>query len=366
MNLTGAGARVAFEQPLFTSRAHVFQIDPVSKKSWLPASKQAVAVSFFFDNTRNSFRIISVDGSKAIINSIITTNMMFTKTSQKFGQWADSRANTVYGLGFGSEAELNKFVEKFNELKEAALAGGTDKKAAGEGKPLPNGVQEKETNGSPRNHARQPSGDASNPGVPILSTSDSQLKYENDRLKIALAQSSNNAKKWEAELQTLKNNNARLTTALQESTTNVEEWQKQLKLYKEDNTRLKLKIQELEGHVSDNPGSGSSDMEQRLSAMRVSHQAKEQEVTDLTRKLQDTLHIKQDNSRLQGELEELRQSKESLTAQVSELQAKVTATSEGKRVTSEQFQQLHSQLGNTLQQLNTIHQQMAKNAAIDI
>lgn len=48
----------------------------------------------------------------------------------------------------------HQFVEKFNELKEAALAGGTDKKAAGEGKPLPNGVQEKETNGSPRNHAR--------------------------------------------------------------------------------------------------------------------------------------------------------------------------------------------------------------------
>lgn len=34
--------------------------------------------------------------------------MTFTKTSQKFGQWSDVRANTVYGLGFGSEAELNK------------------------------------------------------------------------------------------------------------------------------------------------------------------------------------------------------------------------------------------------------------------
>lgn len=34
--------------------------------------------------------------------------MTFTKTSQKFGQWSDVRANTVYGLGFGTEAELNK------------------------------------------------------------------------------------------------------------------------------------------------------------------------------------------------------------------------------------------------------------------
>lgn len=34
--------------------------------------------------------------------------MTFTKTSQKFGQWSDARANTVFGLGFPSEAELNK------------------------------------------------------------------------------------------------------------------------------------------------------------------------------------------------------------------------------------------------------------------
>ena len=70
--------------------------------------------------------------------------MTFTKTSQKFGQWSDVRANTVYGLGFSSEAELGKvceyvfsnaqpcvhtisetisfiwqFIEKFHEVKEA-------------------------------------------------------------------------------------------------------------------------------------------------------------------------------------------------------------------------------------------------------
>ncbi len=44
-------------------------------------------------------RIISVEGTKAVINSTITPNMTFTKTSQKFGQWSDVRANTVYGLG---------------------------------------------------------------------------------------------------------------------------------------------------------------------------------------------------------------------------------------------------------------------------
>ena len=45
---------------------------------------------------------------QAIVNSTILPNMTFTKTSQKFGQWSDARANTVFGLGFPSEAELNK------------------------------------------------------------------------------------------------------------------------------------------------------------------------------------------------------------------------------------------------------------------
>lgn len=54
--------------------------------------------------------------------------------------------------------------------------------------------------------------------------------------------SSQNAKKWEVELQTLKNNNARLTTALQESTINVEEWKKQLASYKEENANLKKMV----------------------------------------------------------------------------------------------------------------------------
>uniref|UniRef100_A0A3Q0T5H0 Homer protein homolog 1 n=1 Tax=Amphilophus citrinellus TaxID=61819 RepID=A0A3Q0T5H0_AMPCI len=99
------------EQPIYSTRAHVFQIDPNTKKNWLPTSKHAVTVSYFYDSTRNVYRIISLDGTKAIINSTISPNMTFTKTSQKFGQWADSRANTVYGLGFSTEHHLSKVTE---------------------------------------------------------------------------------------------------------------------------------------------------------------------------------------------------------------------------------------------------------------
>lgn len=96
------------EQPIFSCNAHVFHIDPKTKRTWITASTKAVSVSFFYDSSRNLYRIISVEGSKAVINSTITPNMTFTQTSQKFGQWSDVRANTVYGLGFSSEAELAK------------------------------------------------------------------------------------------------------------------------------------------------------------------------------------------------------------------------------------------------------------------
>lgn len=54
------------------------------------------------------FNIYTFIFFQAIINSTVLPNMTFTKTSQKFGQWSDARANTVFGLGFPSEAELNK------------------------------------------------------------------------------------------------------------------------------------------------------------------------------------------------------------------------------------------------------------------
>lgn len=59
------------EQPIFSARAHVFQIDPATKRNWIPASKHAVTVSFFYDANRNVYRIISVGGTKVRENCVI-------------------------------------------------------------------------------------------------------------------------------------------------------------------------------------------------------------------------------------------------------------------------------------------------------
>jgi homer protein len=72
-------------------------------------------VQIFHDSVKNVYRILSVDGSKLLINTIVTARMSFTKTSQKFCQWVDSRANHVYGLGFGNETDLIR-VNNFEEF----------------------------------------------------------------------------------------------------------------------------------------------------------------------------------------------------------------------------------------------------------
>jgi ribonucleotide reductase beta subunit family protein with ferritin-like domain len=54
--------------------------------------------------------------------------------------------------------------------------------------------------------------------------------------------STTNVKKWESEMQTLKKNNDRLTMALEESSQHVAQWKLQLHKYKEENDSLKLKV----------------------------------------------------------------------------------------------------------------------------
>ncbi|XP_074863017.1 homer protein homolog 2 isoform X2 [Carettochelys insculpta] len=237
------------EQPIFTTRAHVFQIDPSTKKNWVPASKQAVTVSYFYDSTRNSYRIISVDGAKVIINSTITPNMTFTKTSQKFGQWADSRANTVFGLGFSSEQQLTKESGRETPCStRTSSVNGTDDEKASHG-----------------------------------GSADAHLKSENDKLKIALAQSSSNVKKWETELQTLRESNARLTSALQESAASVEHWKKQFSECKEENDQLRNKIEELEEQCNEinKERERNAQLSRRLQELESELQDKEQELEEL-------------------------------------------------------------------------------------
>ncbi|MED6280849.1 Homer protein 1 [Characodon lateralis] len=270
------------EQPIFSSRAHVFQIDPNTKKNWVPTSKHAVTVSYFFDSTRNVYRIISLEGSKAIINSTITPNMTFTKTSQKFGQWADSRANTVYGLGFSSESHLSKFAEKFAEFKEAARL-------------AKERSQEKTELTSTPSQESAP-GDLQSPPTSesINGTDEDRVTPNTPKHSKARAEPSQNAlpfshssssinKHWEAELAALKGNNAKLTTALLESTANVKQWKQQLGAYQEEAERLHKRVTELECVSGQTTAikSQKTELNRTIEELELALKAKEEELERL-------------------------------------------------------------------------------------
>ncbi|XP_028834052.1 homer protein homolog 3 isoform X6 [Denticeps clupeoides] len=247
------------EQPIFSTRAHVFQIDPATKRNWIPASKHAVTVSFFYDANRNVYRIISVGGTKAIINSTISHNMTFTKTSQKFGQWADSRANTVYGLGFATEQQLHQFSERFKEVKEAARLAREKS-------------QEKMEMNNPGLSIAAPqfsqdlSDELQSPPVMCVNgpedklfrsqSADITLSSEKERIKKMLSEGSICEMNLEAELFTLQDSNAKLVAALHEANANVEQWKKQLTAYQDETERLREQVADLEAHG----GHGPSDM----------------------------------------------------------------------------------------------------------
>ncbi|XP_025894651.1 homer protein homolog 3 isoform X6 [Nothoprocta perdicaria] len=264
------------EQPIFSTRAHVFQIDPATKRNWIPASKHALTVSYFYDATRNVYRIISVGGTKAIINSTITPNMTFTKTSQKFGQWADSRANTVYGLGFASEQHLSQFAEKFQEVKEAARLAREKSQDKTE---LTNPAL------SLTSHQVLPSPiiSSNGPGEDKLfrsQSADVEITTEKERLKKMLSEGSVSEVQWEAEFFSLQDNNSKLVAALHEANANVDQWKKQLAAYQEETETLRQRVAELESQGAPDSAAENSkeDLSQTLEELELLIKTKDEEI----------------------------------------------------------------------------------------
>ncbi|XP_077593162.1 homer protein homolog 1 isoform X2 [Stigmatopora nigra] len=361
------------EQPIFSTRAHIFQIDPTTKKNWLATSKQAVTVSYFFDSTRNVYRIISLEGSKAIINSTITPNMTFTKTSQKFGQWADSRANTVYGLGFSSESQLSKFAEKFAEFKEAArLAkekshekmeltstpsqGGTlrgnilatNKPVFKKESPLPpdsvNGTEdERVTVDTP-----QP------PEPPRPEPPHNALTFSHS--------SSSIGKHLEAELAALKGNNAKLTAALLESTANVKQWKQQLAAYQEEADRLHKRVTELEcvSGQSTAVKSEKTQLNRTIEELEASLKAKEDELECLKAEMQSANQFQSQRDSLAQKLQAVERRNEALEAQLGELEQRVEGQQRERELFRQSLRSLLQLLDGKIFELNELRDALAK------
>ncbi|KAI1883057.1 hypothetical protein AGOR_G00241330 [Albula goreensis] len=350
------------EQPIFSARAHVFQIDPATKRNWIPASKHAVTVSFFYDANRNVYRIISVGGTKAIINSTVTPNMTFTKTSQKFGQWADSRANTVYGLGFGSEQQLHQFAERFKEVKEAARLAREKS-------------QDKIELTNPALNIAAPqdlSDDLQSPPVLCINgpgedklfrsqSADITLSSEKERIKKMLSEGSICEMNLEAELFTLQDSNAKLVAALHEANANVEQWKKQLAAYQEETERLRDQVADLEAHGGHGPSDLLKDeLTQSLEELEALLKAKDEEIHILQSKKSDYHELEQEREEAIHRLQELEMRNVELERRVQNAEQTLASSLEERDRAENEVQRVIDILDVKIFDLNDLRQSLAK------
>uniref|UniRef100_A0AAX7V5W9 WH1 domain-containing protein n=1 Tax=Astatotilapia calliptera TaxID=8154 RepID=A0AAX7V5W9_ASTCA len=336
------------EQPIFSTRAHVFQIDPNTKKNWVPTSKHAVTVSYFFDSTRNVYRIISLDGSKAIINSTITPNMTFTKTSQKFGQWADSRANTVYGLGFSSESHL----VKGGTVKRNVLSVNKPviKKESAPGD-LQSPLTSESINGTDN--------DRVTPDTP--QHPEARAEPSQNALPFSHSSSSIN-KHWEAELAALKGNNAKLTAALLESTANVKQWKQQLAAYQEEAERLHKRVTELECVSGQTTGikSQKTELNRTIEELELALKAKEEELERLKAEVESANEFRSQRDSLTQRLQETEVRNQTLEAQLTDLEQRLESSQLEREAFRKSLRSLLELLDSKIFELNELRDALAK------
>ncbi|KAL1023231.1 hypothetical protein UPYG_G00038020 [Umbra pygmaea] len=352
------------EQPIFTARAHVFQIDPATKRNWLPASKHAVTVSFFYDANRSVYRIISVGGTKAIINSTITPNMTFTQTSQKFGQWADSRANTVYGLGFATEQQLQQFSDQFKEVKEAArLAREKSQEKFELTNPALNIAAPQELS---EEHHSPPLLTVNGPEDKLFrskSADTEQLKSEKERIKKMLSEGSICEINLEAELFTLQDSNAKLVAALQEANTGVEEWKKQLADYQEETERLRDQVAELEAQ-SRRPGPSESEtrdeLTQSLEELEALLKSKDEEIYNLQTKKSDIHELEKQREDSFQRLKDVETRNAELEERVKHAEQSLASSEEERERAASEVQRVIDVLDVKIYDLNELRQSLAK------
>ncbi|XP_021459171.2 homer protein homolog 3b isoform X3 [Oncorhynchus mykiss] len=355
------------EQPIFSARAHVFQIDPATKRNWLPASKHAVTVSFFYDANRSVYRIISVGGTKAIINSTITPNMTFTKTSQKFGQWADSRANTVYGLGFATEQQLQQFSDQFKEVKEAArLAREKSQEKFELTNPALNIAAPQLSQDLSEDRHSPPLLTVNGPEDKLFRSKSAdmeQLTSEKERIKKMLSEGSICEINLEAELFTLQDSNAKLVAALHEANTGVEEWKKQLAEYQEETGRLRDQVAELEaqsGRPDPSESETRDELTQTLEELEALLKAKDEEIHNLQSKNSDIPDLEKEREEAVQRLQDLETRNAELEQRVEKAEQTLASSLEERDRAESEVQRVIDVLDVKIYDLNDLRQSLAK------
>lgn len=285
--------------------------------------------------------------------------MTFTKTSQKFGQWADSRANTVYGLGFSSEHHLSKFAEKFQEFKEAARLA---KEKSQEKMELTSTPSQESAGGDLQSPLTPESingtDDERTPDV----TQNSEPRPEPTQNALPLSHSSAISKHWEAELATLKGNNAKLTAALLESTANVKQWKQQLAAYQEEAERLHKRVTELEcvSSQANAVHTHKTELNQTIQELEETLKVKEEEIERLKQEIDNARELQEQRDSLTQKLQEVEIRNKDLEGQLSDLEQRLERSQTEQEAFRNNLKTLLEILDGKIFELSELRDSLAK------
>ncbi|XP_050960893.1 homer protein homolog 1 isoform X2 [Labeo rohita] len=257
--------------------------------------------------------------------------MTFTKTSHKFGQWADSRANTVYGLGFSSEAHLSKFADKFAEFKEAARLA---KEKSQEKMELTSTPSQESATGDLQSPVTPESINGTDERVTPDAAFNAESRVEINAVPFPHS-STSITKHWEAELAALKGNNAKLTAALLESTANVKQWKQQLAAYQEEAERLHKRVTELECVSGQTAGvkTQKTELNQTIEELEAELKAKEEELEKLKEEVEKANQLQTQKDSITQKLQETELRNAELESQLADLEQRL----ENSQLESESF-----------------------------
>lgn len=287
---------------LYETKAHVFEINPETKSTWLAKREYPINISFVAkllnQNEEASprqlreLRIVGADSKSRdiLLNSIIGPKTTFTNRSQKFGQWIDAQ-NHLYGLGFQFETELSEFMLTFTQLQQELPTtnnpngdfdqlGRTQFNSQQDIQPRQN-LQQKDLNNSERRNSaeeanslvlmqRALNGTATSNGTGVesnMSRNDSQADRSihhtnnhnttetnssfndtnnnpiNRKTNLDTTSTINSSNDWST-LEQLRYENERLKQALEENAKNAGAWNKELVTLRTNNVKLTQALQE--------------------------------------------------------------------------------------------------------------------------
>ncbi|CAK9304656.1 unnamed protein product [Gordionus sp. m RMFG-2023] len=267
--------------PLHSVRAKVFTLNPTNiniNENWIPLSYGDVTVSFYYDKSRQIYRILSFEDGNILINSVMTPRMSFEILSPLFGKWADFKANALYGLGCLKEEDLERFSNIFNEIMtiicrrvsingknfvsrlsqsyhpllerktSSDTASSIDiKTSKRKGKSLFDKNETKLFNfRSPQSfRSVQNSPKRYNIlGHPLIPL-ESRLRLENEKLKLAVSLNAESTQKYETEILSLKSRNQDLSFELQNRDSKMLNLEESLKSFKNEYNHLQCHMKDI-------------------------------------------------------------------------------------------------------------------------